>query len=79
MFEIKEDFNIKDLIYEIRGKKVMLDSDVAYLFGYEVKQLNRQVNRNINITGLSEDEKKEAVAAISTAVANEAISSSVDV
>lgn len=48
MFEIKEEFNIKDLIYEIRGKKVILDSDVAYLFGYEVKQLNRQVNRNIN-------------------------------
>lgn len=48
MLEVKEEFNIKDLIYEIRGKKVMLDSDVAYLFGYEVKQLNRQVNRNIN-------------------------------
>ena len=33
MFEIKEDFNIKDLIYEIRGKKVMLDSDLSKLYG----------------------------------------------
>ena len=36
------------MIYEIRGKKVMLDSDLAMLFGYETKQLNRQVLRNIN-------------------------------
>lgn len=39
---------IESMIYEIRGKQVMLDSDVAYLFGYETKQLNRQVMRNIN-------------------------------
>ena len=48
MLELKDNIDIKQLIYDIRGKKVMLDSDVAYLFGYEVKQLNRQVNRNIN-------------------------------
>ena len=36
------------MIYEIRGKNVMLDSDLAMLFGYETKQLNRQVLRNIN-------------------------------
>ena len=46
MYELKEDIDIKDLIYEVRDKQVMLDSDVAYLFGYEVKQLNRQVTRN---------------------------------
>ena len=40
---------IENLIYTIRGKQVMLDSDVAYLFGYEVKQLNRQVSRNIEM------------------------------
>ena len=40
--------NIENMIYEIRGKQVMLDSDVAYLFGYETKQLNRQVMRNID-------------------------------
>ena len=36
------------MIYEIRGKQVMLDSDLAMLFGYETKQLNRQVLRNMN-------------------------------
>jgi len=43
----KENINIENLIYEIRGKQVMLDSDVASLFGYETKYLNRQVQRNI--------------------------------
>jgi len=31
----------------IRGKKVMLDADLAGLYGVEVKQLKRQVRRNI--------------------------------
>ena len=33
-------------IYEIRGQKVMLDRDLAELYGVETKQLKRQVNRN---------------------------------
>ena len=33
-------------IYEIRGQKVMLDSDLAELYGIETKQLKRAVNRN---------------------------------
>jgi len=33
-------------ILEIRGKKVMLDSDLAKLYGVEVKRLNEQVKRN---------------------------------
>ncbi len=45
---VKENVRIEDMIYEIRGKQVMLDSDVAILFGYETKYLNRQVQRNIN-------------------------------
>ena len=45
---IKNDVKIENMIYEIRGKNVMLDSDLAMLFGYETKQLNRQVLRNIN-------------------------------
>ena len=44
----KEKITIENMIYEIRGKQVMLDSDVAMLFGYETKYLNRQVQRNIN-------------------------------
>jgi phage regulator Rha-like protein len=35
-------------IFEIRGKKVMLDSDLAKLYGVGTKQLVRQVKRNIN-------------------------------
>ena len=45
---VKENIKIENLIYEIRGKQVMLDSDLAMLFGYETKQLNRQVLININ-------------------------------
>ena len=40
--------DIKSLIHEIRGYKVILDNDIAMLFGYETKNLNRQVMRNIN-------------------------------
>ena len=35
-------------IHVIRGKKVMLDSDLASLYEVEVKQLNQAVKRNIN-------------------------------
>lgn len=39
---------IKNLIYTIRGKQVMLDSDVAMLYHYETKKINQTVKRNIN-------------------------------
>lgn len=38
---------IMNQIYYIRGQKVMLDSDLAELYGVLTKQLKRQVNRNI--------------------------------
>lgn len=38
---------IKNLIYEIRGYKVMLDSDLANLYGVETRVLNQAVKRNI--------------------------------
>lgn len=38
---------IKNLIYNIRGKQVMLDSDVAMLYHYETKNINKAVKRNI--------------------------------
>ncbi|MCD7879269.1 MAG: ORF6N domain-containing protein [Candidatus Gastranaerophilales bacterium] len=38
---------IKNLIYVIRGQKVMLDSDLAMLYQVETKMLNRAVKRNI--------------------------------
>lgn len=40
--------DIKNLIYTIRGKQVMLDSDVAMLYHYETKKLNQAVKRNID-------------------------------
>ena len=45
---VSDNIKIENMIYEIRGKQVMLDSDLAMLFGYETKQLNRQVLRNMN-------------------------------
>ena len=38
---------IENMIYVIRGQRVMLDSDLANLYQVETKQLNRQVKRNI--------------------------------
>lgn len=37
---------IKNLIYTIRGKQVMLDSDVARLYNYQTKRVNETVSRN---------------------------------
>ena len=38
---------ITSKIYEIRGQKVMLDFDLAELYGIETRALNQAVNRNI--------------------------------
>ena len=38
---------IKDKIYIIRGKKVMLDSDLSIIYGYSTKRFNEQVKNNI--------------------------------
>ena len=38
---------IRNLIYTIRGKQVMLDSDLAALYQVETKNLNKAVKRNI--------------------------------
>jgi hypothetical protein len=39
---------IESKIFLIRGQKVMLDSDLAELYGVEVKHLKRQVRRNLD-------------------------------
>ena len=39
--------NICSRVYLIRGQQVMLDYDLADIYGYEVKRLNEQVKRNI--------------------------------
>ena len=38
--------DIKSLIYTVRGKQVMLDSDVAALYHYQTKRINETVSRN---------------------------------
>lgn len=40
--------SIRNLVYSIRGQQVMLDSDLAEIYGYELKAMNQQVKRNIN-------------------------------
>ena len=45
IIELTEE-NIKSMIYIIREQKVMLDFDLARIYGYETKYLNRQVQRN---------------------------------
>ena len=40
--------NIQDKVYVIRGQQVMLDFDLAEIYGYEVRSLNQQVKRNID-------------------------------
>ena len=39
--------DIENLIVIIRGKQVLIDRDLAFLYHVEVKQMNRQVRRNI--------------------------------
>ena len=41
-----EKIAIESLIYEIRGKKIMLDKDLARLYGVETKVLNQAVKRS---------------------------------
>ena len=43
---IDENF-LKSRIYTIRGVKVMLDADLAEIYGYETRFFNRQVKNNI--------------------------------
>ena len=47
MNEIMEkEINIKDMIYEVNGVEVMLDSDLAKLYNVETKRINEAVYRN---------------------------------
>ena len=39
--------NIRDKIYVIRGRRVMIDIDLAKIYGYDIKNFNRQVKNNI--------------------------------
>ncbi len=59
--------DIENMIFFIRGQKVMIDADIARLYGVATKALNQAVKRNPNrfpkdfIFLLSEGEKQEVV------------------
>ena len=46
MYKLKEDLSIENMIYEIRGKQVMLDCDLAKLYNVETKRINEAVKNN---------------------------------
>ena len=45
---IHNEADLQSKIYTIRGMKVMLDFDLAEIYGYETKNFNRQVRNNID-------------------------------
>lgn len=59
---------IKSLIIELRGRKIILDTDLAKIYGISTKRLNEQVGRNLDrfpedfMFQLTEEEKEEVVA-----------------
>ena len=67
---LEEKLDIKNMIYEIRGKQVMLDSDLAKLYHVETKRINEAVRRNKDkflerfYWILTDDESKDLLVAI---------------
>ena len=47
-FVIADNIEIQNMIYSVRGKQVMLDSDLAELYHVETRVFNQAVKRNIN-------------------------------
>ena len=64
---IEDNKEIHSMIYTFRGRQVMIDRDLAYLYNVETKALNQAVKRNINRFSesfrfqISDDEKDELV------------------
>ena len=46
--KLVDNTNIEDMIYEIRGKQVMLDSDLAHIYNVQTKRINEAVKNNPN-------------------------------
>ena len=44
---LNEEVRIEDMIYEVRGVQVMLDSDLAKLYQVETKRINEAVKNNL--------------------------------
>ena len=66
MEKIKDEF-IANQIITLRGKKVMIDSDLAKLYGVSTKRLNEQVKRNLKrfpedfMFRISKEEKNQII------------------
>jgi len=73
--------NIENLIHVIRGKQVMLDRDLAQLYGVETRVLNQAVQRNIErfpgdfMFQLSKDEFENWKSQFAISIPNENMSS----
>ena len=67
MFPVTSQEKIEQKIFLIRGHKVMIDRDLAKLYGVETKYLNRQVRRNLGrfpdefMFQLTREEQRELV------------------
>lgn len=67
MRHIAEDVDVQDKIIEIRQQHVIIDSDVAALYGVDTKQINQAVSRNPEkfpegyVIELTKEEKNEVV------------------
>ena len=67
MTDIVKIENLKELIIEIRGEKVLLDADVAVIYGVGTRDINKAVANNPDkfpagyIIELSKSEKNELV------------------
>ena len=76
MNKINKILNVESMIYEIRGKKVMFDSDLALLYNVETKRINEAVKNNPDkfperfAWKLSNEEYKNLKSKISTSSSN---------
>ena len=48
MLNLAQPIQVQSLIYMIRGQKIILDSDLAFLYEVETKVLNQAVKRNLD-------------------------------
>lgn len=49
VIELTEE-NMQSMIYMIRNQKVMLDFDLARIYGYETRRFNEQISRSFLMT-----------------------------
>jgi len=67
MSEIVKFEDLQDRIIELRGQKVLLDADVAQIYGVETRDINKAVTNNLDkfpagyVVKLSKTEKNELV------------------